>query len=63
MEEYAPLMMLGVRVREVRDLREGSIFYHHPQLLLVDSDLSRSDREWVTAHFLPKALASDRIDS
>ena len=55
-DEYAELMMLGVRVREVRDLREGSIYVRRRHLLLVECNLSRSDREQVAAHFLPRAL-------
>lgn len=58
MDEYAPLMMLGIRVRQVKDLREGSIFYHRSNLLFVDADLIRSDREYVTAHFVPVVLES-----
>lgn len=56
MDEYAELLMLGVRVREVRRLREGSIYIPHRHLLVVDWNLSASDREQVVAHFLPRAL-------
>ena len=55
-DEYAELMMLGVRVREVHDLREGSIYVRRRHLLLVEWNLTRSDREIVAAHFLPQAL-------
>lgn len=57
MDEYAELMMLGIRVRECRELREGSIYLPRRHLLLVDWNLSHSDREWVAAHCLPLVLA------
>lgn len=56
MDEYAELMMLGVRVRAVHDLKEGSIYHPGRRLLLVDSSLSQSDREHVCRRFLPEAL-------
>ncbi len=47
MEQFAVLMLLGVRVREVRDLTEGSVFVEDANLLLVDDRLEQSERELI----------------
>ncbi len=45
MEPFAILMMLGVRVREVRDLAEGAVWVPSIRLLVVDAFMSPADRE------------------
>lgn len=44
MEEFAVLMLLGVRVREVSGLDEGHLWLPRRRLLLVDSALPRWER-------------------
>lgn len=45
-------MLLGYRVREVRDLAEGSIFVPGPGLLLIDAALATDERVQVAARVL-----------
>ncbi|KHL19593.1 UNVERIFIED_CONTAM: hypothetical protein LK11_00850 [Mumia flava] len=52
MEPFAGLMLLGYRVREVRDLAEGSIFVPGPGLLLIDAALATDERVQVAARVL-----------
>lgn len=40
MESLAPLMMLGIRVREVHRLTEGHIWLPEDRLLLIDAALT-----------------------
>lgn len=50
MEEYAGLMMLGVRVRTVRELEERAIWSPRSRILFVDETLTRSERGWLVRH-------------
>ena len=47
MEQFAVLMLLGVRVREVHNLAEGSMFIASVNLLLVDDRLDSAARELI----------------
>lgn len=62
MEMFATLMMLGVRVREVCALAEGSLWLPSERLLLVDSELTTHERVRVNAHFLPEVLGVDQTE-
>lgn len=44
-EHFAELMLLGCRVREVRELAEGALFIRRRLLLLIDADLSADECE------------------
>ncbi len=52
MEQFAVLMLLGVRVREVHDLAEGSVFFAAQNLLFVDDRLDCAKREYICRHVL-----------
>lgn len=54
MEAFALLMVLGVRVREVRDLAEESLWLPDDKILFIDSSLSVSRR-----HRLVELLLAD----
>ncbi len=54
-ESFAALMLMGVRVREVRDLDEGHIWMPRRRLLLVDVGLSRAERADLTDWLIPAA--------
>lgn len=58
MEAFAPLMMLGIRVREVADLDEEALWLPRQRLLLVDGSLSRQQRAEVADLFLAEAFAA-----
>lgn len=57
-EEFAALMLLGIRVRKVEELDERALFFPQRRLLLIDSDLDRHQRAEVAATVLPQALAN-----
>lgn len=57
MEAFAALMLMGVRVREVRDLEEETIWLPRQRLLIIDATLSPSRREEAACLYLPDALA------
>lgn len=50
MEHFAALMLLGVRVREVRNLKEGALFISDKSMLIVDEAMGDRRRaqtcEW-----------------
>lgn len=52
MEEFAILMLLGVRVRETPNLRERAIWLPEYDLLVVDADLSLAERRVICGHAL-----------
>lgn len=58
MEEFGLLMLLGVRVREVRNLEEGHIWLPRRRLLLVDSELGSAEREELTSWLISAAAES-----
>lgn len=60
MEMFATLMMLGVRVREVVDLEEGSVWVPAKRLLLIDQGLTKDERERVTDRWLVTACLEDQ---
>lgn len=55
METFALLMVLGVRVREVRDLEEGHIWLPDDLLLFIDLSLHRADREVLASLLIAEA--------
>lgn len=55
MEEFAVLMLLGVRVREVSGLDEGHLWLPRRRLLLVDAALPRDDRIELTDWLITEA--------
>ncbi|WP_041546143.1 MULTISPECIES: hypothetical protein [unclassified Nocardioides] len=57
MEVFAPLMMLGARVREVGDLDEGALWVPQRRLLLIDANLSAARRAEVADLFLADVFA------
>lgn len=59
MEMFAALMMMGVRVREVWRLSEGSVWLPSRNLLLIDSELTKTERECVSRRF---TLSSRSVD-
>lgn len=60
MEEFATLMLLGVRVREVRNLEEQSVWLPNLQLLLIDAELSPCRRQRVADQLTAEAARSGR---
>lgn len=56
MEDDIVLRMAGVRVREVTDLAEGALWLAAHKLLLIDAELTPSQREGVTCRILGRAL-------
>ena len=52
MEAFAALMLLGVRVREVRDLAEGAVYAAAVKVLFVDDSLNHGQRETVCQQIL-----------
>ncbi len=52
MEPFAALMLMGARVREVRDLAEGAVWVEESMLLLIDADLTSAAREEVSRQTL-----------
>lgn len=59
MEEFALLMLLGVRVREVRDLDEGAIYVATHKLLIIDVSLTSRQRREAAEMYLSEALLDD----
>lgn len=55
MEAFAELMLLGMRVREVRSLHEEAIWLPDRRLLLIDQALTQSRRQKVAARLLAEA--------
>lgn len=55
MEDFAVLMLLGVRVREVIDLAEQHIWLPDDRLLLIDAGLSHHQRSELASHLTPAA--------
>lgn len=53
---FAVLIAMGVRVREVPDLIEGFFWMPVQFLLLIDRNLSASDRECLAGRLLVKAI-------
>ena len=58
MEEFAALMMLGVRVRNVEELQDGAIWMEDQRILFIDSALTHRERADLAQMLLPDALAS-----
>lgn len=55
MEAFAALMLLGVRVREVRNLDEQVVWLPHLRLLLIDSELSECRRQRAASQLIGEA--------
>lgn len=49
-------MMMGVRVREVRELGERAIWLPRKMLLLIDQGLTSFEREQIADDVLPRAV-------
>ncbi len=58
MDEYAPLMMLGVRVRAVRELDECVIWSEAQQVLFVDESLSPAQRRNIASQMTERLLSA-----
>lgn len=58
METFALLMVLGVRVREVWDLKEGHVWLPDARLLIIDRHLPRADRERLADLLLAQSAQS-----
>lgn len=61
MEEFAELMLLGVKVREVKNLTEDAVWCDNLKMLLVDDRLPPKDRRRVASQMLPRVLEMEPI--
>ncbi|KAA1422511.1 hypothetical protein FE697_015365 [Mumia zhuanghuii] len=57
MEPFEPLIMLGIRVREVRDLAEETLMCVRERILFVDDDLTFDERRLAVAMYLEDEFA------
>ncbi len=57
MEDFALLMLLGVRVREVRGLAEQHVWLPEDKLLFIDADLPQHLRSELTSLLLADAAS------
>lgn len=54
MEDFAVLMLFGVRVREVHDLEEGAVFLPESALLFVDDAMRHHERDLMCCQILAR---------
>lgn len=54
MEDFAVLMLMGIRVRRVFNLKEGAVFAKNAGVLFVDDQMSHDDRELICRQVLSR---------